>query len=156
MRSRLTAAGYYTYPCNTNVSIGFTFGGITYNLTSDDFNLGTFVDATATEPALCLGAFFDLVLSAGSQAVISWVIGDAFLKNVYSCVALSRLRMKLISRQGVSLSAYAGRRLCSAEPFLPLHLAERTPRRRFGVALGLHLPRRRRLQQRSRWRSDHH
>jgi len=76
--------GYYTYPCNANVSIGFVFGGITYMMASDDFNLGTFTSATATTPATCLGAFFDLQLSARSASVIQWVIGDAFLKNVYS------------------------------------------------------------------------
>lgn len=40
-----------------------------------DFNLGTFQPATNTTPAQCLGVFFDLQLSAGSSAVISWVVG---------------------------------------------------------------------------------
>ena len=51
-------------------------------MSSFDLNLGVFEDDQ------CLGAFFDLDLSSGSAAVISWVIGGAFLKNVYSCVRL--------------------------------------------------------------------
>ncbi|CAD6569613.1 MAG: hypothetical protein CYPHOPRED_003473 [Cyphobasidiales sp. Tagirdzhanova-0007] len=73
--------GYYTYPCNASASIAFTFGNVekqTYNMSSFDLNLGVFEDDQ------CLGAFFDLDLSSGSAAVISWVIGGAFLKNVYS------------------------------------------------------------------------
>ncbi|GAA95525.1 uncharacterized protein L969DRAFT_45003 [Mixia osmundae IAM 14324] len=70
--------GYYTYPCNQSVIISLQFGGILYNISSADFNLGPFTGGT------CLGAFFDLDLSSNSRSVISWVIGDAFLKNVYS------------------------------------------------------------------------
>ena len=49
-------------------------------MSSDDLNLGVFNQATNQ----CLGAFFDLTLSSGSAAVITWVVGGAFLKNVYS------------------------------------------------------------------------
>lgn len=56
-------------------------------MTADDLNLGLFNAATNQ----CLGAFFDLTLSSGSAAVISWVIGGAFLKNVYSSVFPLRL-----------------------------------------------------------------
>ncbi|KAK9895879.1 acid protease, partial [Cystobasidium minutum MCA 4210] len=72
--------GYYTYPCDSILNISFTFGNETYPMTADDLNLGVFNSATNQ----CLGAFFDLTLSSGSAAVISWVIGGAFLKNVYS------------------------------------------------------------------------
>jgi hypothetical protein len=54
----------------------------TYNMSSVDLDLGVFSGDQ------CLGAFFDLNLSPGSAAVISWVIGGAFLKNVYSYVSL--------------------------------------------------------------------
>ncbi|GAA5911947.1 hypothetical protein JCM5296_000355 [Sporobolomyces johnsonii] len=75
-------SGYYSYPCDLNVSVALTFGDIAYNMSSADFNLGPFgIDAT-TNVSTCLGAFFDL--SFGSSSKISWVIGAAFLKNVYS------------------------------------------------------------------------
>lgn len=63
------------------------YSGQTYPMTADDLNLGLFNAATNQ----CLGAFFDLTLSSGSAAVISWVIGGAFLKNVYSSVFPLRL-----------------------------------------------------------------
>ncbi|GJN87748.1 hypothetical protein Rhopal_000703-T1 [Rhodotorula paludigena] len=74
--------GYYSYPCDSNVTVSFTFGGITYDMEPADFNLGPFGVDTATNRSTCLGAFFDLNFSGGSR--ISWVIGAAFLKNVYS------------------------------------------------------------------------
>lgn len=89
--------GYYTYPCNANISIAFQFGNMvscgcqqietsaeisvmpqTYNMSAEDLNLGIF------RGNQCLGSFFDLTLSSGSAQVISWVIGGAFLKNVYT------------------------------------------------------------------------
>ncbi|GAA6064457.1 hypothetical protein JCM10212_004441 [Sporobolomyces blumeae] len=75
-------SGYYSYPCDYNASIALTFGGVTYNMSSSDFNLGPFgVDAT-TNQSTCLGAFFDL--SFGGSSRVSWVIGASFLKNVYT------------------------------------------------------------------------
>lgn len=44
-------------------------------MTDEDFNLGIFHEETEDEPAQCLGAFFELSLSAGTADVISWVIG---------------------------------------------------------------------------------
>ncbi|KAM0747333.1 acid protease [Meredithblackwellia eburnea MCA 4105] len=72
--------GYYSYPCSSQVNITFTFGGVRYNMTAADFNLGTF--GVQNNVSTCLGAFFDLTLSSTSK--ISWVIGAAFLKNVFS------------------------------------------------------------------------
>ncbi|GAA6040109.1 hypothetical protein JCM8097_002032 [Rhodosporidiobolus ruineniae] len=74
--------GYYSYFCDTNVSVALTFGGITYNMSSADFNLGPFGVDSATNRSTCLGAFFDLSFGSGSR--IQWVVGAAFLKNVYS------------------------------------------------------------------------
>ncbi|GAA5881461.1 hypothetical protein JCM3774_005090 [Rhodotorula dairenensis] len=74
--------GYYSYPCSANVSVGLTFGGVTYNMSTADFNLGPFGIDARTNVSTCLGAFFDLAFSGGSR--ISWVIGAAFLKNVYT------------------------------------------------------------------------
>ncbi|GAA6005461.1 hypothetical protein JCM10207_002989 [Rhodosporidiobolus poonsookiae] len=75
-------AGYWSYPCDVNVSVALTFGDVTYNMSHVDFNLGPFGVDTTTNRSTCLGAFFDLTF--GSSSRISWVIGAAFLKNVYS------------------------------------------------------------------------
>ena len=50
-------------------------------MTHADFNLGTFTAATIYTPAMCLGVFFDLDLSAGSAALISWVIGSVCFRS---------------------------------------------------------------------------
>ncbi|KAL1762707.1 aspartic peptidase domain-containing protein [Schizophyllum commune] len=67
--------GYYTFPCDTEVNTALTFGGQDWSISPDDFIAG---QISRTE---CLGAFFDL--DTGSSAP-SWIVGDSFLKNVYS------------------------------------------------------------------------
>ncbi|GAA5894553.1 pepsin-like aspartic protease [Sporobolomyces salmoneus] len=75
-------SGYYSYPCEHDVEVTLTFGGVAYNMSSSDFNLGPFGVDSTTNRSTCLGAFFDL--SFGSSSKVSWVIGASFLKNVYS------------------------------------------------------------------------
>jgi len=69
--------GYYTYPCSTNVVITLQFGAKAWPVSSSDFNLMEVSRGT------CVGAFFVIDLGAGSAAP-SWIVGDTFLKNVYS------------------------------------------------------------------------
>ncbi|PFH51024.1 hypothetical protein AMATHDRAFT_192110, partial [Amanita thiersii Skay4041] len=68
--------GYYTYPCNTDVSVSVSFGnGKSWSISPADFRLSRLTSDQ------CLGAFFEL--STGNSAP-SWIFGDTFLKNVYS------------------------------------------------------------------------
>lgn len=67
--------GYYTYPCSTTVDVQFNFGGNTWSMSPADFMHS---QASTTE---CIGAFFISSIGEGGP---SWIIGDAFLKNVYS------------------------------------------------------------------------
>ncbi|KAH9926259.1 aspartic peptidase domain-containing protein [Epithele typhae] len=71
-------AGYYTYPCSTNVNVTMRFGSssISWPISNADFLL---TQASAT---LCVGAFFSLDTSGTSAP--PWIIGDTFLKNVYT------------------------------------------------------------------------
>ncbi|PLW09925.1 hypothetical protein PCANC_23801 [Puccinia coronata f. sp. avenae] len=71
--------GYYSYPCNSSVLVSFRFGGKNYSMAPNDFNLGPF-----GSNGRCLGSVFKLELSGASKSLISWVIGDSFLKNVLS------------------------------------------------------------------------
>ncbi|KAI0338296.1 acid protease [Trametopsis cervina] len=73
--------GFFSFPCTTSVSVSFSFGGKTWAISTDDMNLGTLQTGT------CLGGIFDLGLgsqigSGGGNP--SWVVGDTFLKNVYT------------------------------------------------------------------------
>jgi cathepsin D len=69
--------GYYQYPCNTDVTVSMSFGGNNWTMSSADF---AFTQISTGE---CVGAFFDIGSNAGTGTP-SWIIGDAFLKNVYS------------------------------------------------------------------------
>jgi len=67
--------GYYTYPCTTTINVTLSFGGRNWAVSNDDFQIGQISNS------LCVGAFFDI--DTGSNSV-SWIVGDTFLKNVYS------------------------------------------------------------------------
>ncbi|KAI6044490.1 aspartic peptidase domain-containing protein [Pisolithus marmoratus] len=67
--------GYYSYPCTTEVNVAISFGGPSWSVSPADFQL------TQISSTQCIGAFFDL--STGGSAP-TWVVGDTFLKNVYS------------------------------------------------------------------------
>ncbi|KAH8920748.1 acid protease [Atractiella rhizophila] len=71
------AQGYYTVPCDFTGSIAFQFGGssTTWTINADDFLVGQ-VSSTR-----CVGGLFTLPSSSGTP---DWIVGDVFLKNVYS------------------------------------------------------------------------
>lgn len=76
-------AGFYGFPCETNVSVNFSFGGKSWPISPDDMNVGR----VSSGSDICAGGIFDL--TAGSSIPTGggnpdWVVGDAFLKNVYS------------------------------------------------------------------------
>jgi len=69
--------GYWAYPCDTEVTISLTFGsGQAWNVSPSNFEL------SRVGGGYCLGAFIELELSGTNTP--SWIIGDTFLKNVYS------------------------------------------------------------------------
>ncbi|EIN10592.1 acid protease [Punctularia strigosozonata HHB-11173 SS5] len=67
--------GYWTYPCNTSVNVELSFGGRSWGIDPADFRL------TQLSEDRCLGAFFALTTEGDGP---SWIIGDTFLKNVYT------------------------------------------------------------------------
>ncbi|KAG6329157.1 hypothetical protein ID866_9933 [Astraeus odoratus] len=67
--------GYYTYPCDTEVNVAISFGGPSWSISPADFQL------TQVSSSQCIGAFFELSTSGSAPG---WVVGDTFLKNVYS------------------------------------------------------------------------
>ncbi|KAJ6625352.1 aspartyl protease [Mycena sp. CBHHK59/15] len=82
-RALTSMAGFFEFPCTTTVSISMSFGGKVWPINPADMNLGPAQDGGT----MCLGGIFDLTL--GSNIVANsgnptWVVGDTFLKNVYS------------------------------------------------------------------------
>ncbi|KAH6916102.1 endopeptidase [Coprinopsis sp. MPI-PUGE-AT-0042] len=67
---------YYTYPCDTDVTVSLNFGGNkSWTIVPADFELTRLTRDT------CLGAFFEITTRGSAP---SWIVGDTFLKNVYS------------------------------------------------------------------------
>ncbi|TCD65054.1 hypothetical protein EIP91_003292 [Steccherinum ochraceum] len=69
--------GYYTYPCSTSVTISLRFGNssIAWPISPVDFQL------VQLDSETCVGALFEFKTGAGGP---TWIVGDTFLKNVYS------------------------------------------------------------------------
>jgi len=68
--------GYFFYPCSTKVNVSLTFGGTSYPIQQSDF------EAFQVEQNQCVGAVFAVDMSGNGGP--QWIVGDAFLKNVYS------------------------------------------------------------------------
>ncbi|KAH7885828.1 aspartic peptidase domain-containing protein [Phlebopus sp. FC_14] len=64
--------GFYQYPCSTRVNMSFSFGGSMWSVNPADFYFGQ------VNSSVCIGALID-----GSDSS-TWILGDAFLKSVYS------------------------------------------------------------------------
>jgi len=71
--------GYWMYPCTETPTIQLEFGnsGKLWSIDPRDMNLAK-VSST-----MCVGSFFEVNLG-GSSSNPSWIVGDTFLKNVYS------------------------------------------------------------------------
>ncbi|PPQ63733.1 hypothetical protein CVT24_004242 [Panaeolus cyanescens] len=95
--------GFFTFPCNTDVTVTLSFGGKAWAINTQDMNLGP---ESPTGNGPCAGAIFDLSqgsnISPGSGNP-NWVVGDTFLKNVYSV-----FRMTPPSVGFAQLSTFAG------------------------------------------------
>ncbi|KIJ65104.1 hypothetical protein HYDPIDRAFT_27827 [Hydnomerulius pinastri MD-312] len=95
--------GYYQFPCSTQVSVSFSFGGTTWSMSPADF---AYAPLSSSQ---CIGAFFETSSGTGNSATPSWIIGDAFLKNVYSvfrysppAVGFAALSETAIAENGVN------------------------------------------------------
>lgn len=74
--------GFYGYPCGTDVQVSISFGGQSWPINTADMNLGS----SGTD-GQCVGGIFDLNAASsngGSANSPNWIVGDAFLKNVYT------------------------------------------------------------------------
>ncbi|KAH7928167.1 acid protease [Leucogyrophana mollusca] len=76
--------GLYTLPCDSMPSVSVTLGGKSFTLSSDTFNFGTFDSSGET----CVGG-----ISASDSLGDLWVLGDVFLRNVYTVFDLGNSRV---------------------------------------------------------------
>ncbi|KAJ7252761.1 acid protease [Mycena haematopus] len=87
--------GYYLYPCDTSVTVTMSFGGSTWPVSPADFQLQSIGGGT------CVGSFF--TLTTGDSAP-PWIVGDTFLKNVYSVFRFNPPSVGFASLSEYSLS----------------------------------------------------
>ncbi|KIL62005.1 hypothetical protein M378DRAFT_806948 [Amanita muscaria Koide BX008] len=77
------SGGLYAFPCNTAVSVTMSFsGGQSWAISTADM-----IVAQVPQTSYCVGGIFDLNLDPNIPPTAdnpAWVIGDTFLKNVYS------------------------------------------------------------------------
>ncbi|EKM60424.1 uncharacterized protein PHACADRAFT_132970 [Phanerochaete carnosa HHB-10118-sp] len=75
--------GFYSYPCNSPPAVGFSWGNKTWQISSDNFNLGQVNNGSSQ----CVGALAGQDLGLGSNV---WLLGDSFMKNVYTAFSFDK------------------------------------------------------------------
>ncbi|CUA68395.1 gastricsin [Rhizoctonia solani] len=78
------APGYFTFPCANAPSVSFKFNGRDFPVAAQDFKLGSL----SRNSSICVGAIG--ILDTPDNA---WVVGDAFMKNVYTVFDASESRV---------------------------------------------------------------
>lgn len=94
-------AGYYEYPCSTDIDIKMTFGTFPVTIGSADFNIGSY----GGDSSYCTGGIYVQALSAASA--VQWVVGDTMLKNVYSVFRYSPAAVGFAALAGSSSASTA-------------------------------------------------
>ncbi|KAI9444477.1 acid protease [Lactarius indigo] len=85
--SKDAGSGTWTVPCDFNTSVSITFSGTVFEMSPSTFRLGPeYSDSTA-----CVGGIF------ASDSFGFWVIGDVFLRNVYTTFDLGNSRVGFAS-----------------------------------------------------------
>jgi cathepsin D len=87
--------GEYAIPCTSNVDVSITFGGTAYSINSADLNAGV-LDSTGQ---YCLGGIMSEDLGEGAPG---YIVGDVFLKNVFSVFRYSPAAVGFASLKGSS------------------------------------------------------
>lgn len=85
------AGGYYTFPCNSVPDVSFSFGGKKWEMDADTLNLGS----TASGSQRCVGSVVGM-----DVGVNAWIMGDSFLKNVYTTFDFDKNAVGFAEKKG--------------------------------------------------------
>ncbi|RPD61879.1 protease [Lentinus tigrinus ALCF2SS1-7] len=77
------ANGFYTFPCRTPPQVAFNWGGKSWAINEANFNFGE----TEKGSGECVGTLAGQDLGLGNN---TWLLGDSFMKNVYSVFSFSK------------------------------------------------------------------
>jgi len=75
--------GYYSFPCNDVPQVSLTFGDKQVIISPETFSLGTVEDGSSD----CVGGV------VGMDNIPGWIIGDVFMRNVYTIFDLGQKRV---------------------------------------------------------------
>ncbi|KAI2468247.1 acid protease [Annulohypoxylon bovei var. microspora] len=81
----------YSVPCNSNASVSFTFSGQTWKASSKDFT------SSPNSAGTCFGNVYGMEFVPGA-----WLLGDMFLKNVYSVFDVDQKQIGFAARAASS------------------------------------------------------
>lgn len=81
----------YTIPCSTNETVQITVSGVTYDISPKDY-VGSAADNT--------GACFSNIIGVQTAGPDVWLLGDVFLKNVYTVFDFDQNRIGFAARNG--------------------------------------------------------
>ncbi|KAL4245319.1 peptidase A1 family protein [Abortiporus biennis] len=84
--SDTSGPGMYTFPCNAVPTISLTFGGKAFNIDPTILNMGTVSPGSDR----CVSG---LVASQSSDDMKFWIVGDVFLRNVYTVFDVGNSRV---------------------------------------------------------------
>ncbi|KAI0632403.1 acid protease [Trametes polyzona] len=76
-------SGMYSYPCDSAPKVTFSWGGKSWSISADDFNLGE----TEEGSGQCVGALVAGNLGLGDS---TWLLGDTLMKNVYTVFSVDK------------------------------------------------------------------
>lgn len=81
--SSVLGSGFYAYPCSSPPQISFMFGGRAFPISPQSFSLGR----VSKGSSYCVGGI------VGESQLPFWIVGDVFLRNVYSVFDLGSNRV---------------------------------------------------------------
>lgn len=90
-----STTGTYAFPCNTQAVVSMVFGGIAYSMPASALIAGY-----ADDKSMCIGAIAAGVIGIESSDTVAWLVGDAFLKTVYSVFDMGQNRIAFGKKTG--------------------------------------------------------